>query len=394
MIGFGSYNLYDKNTYRVFNCIIQHGPVTKRELQNYTGLSWGSIVNIIEKLLRLRAIKKSSLTRLTSGRTSQCYDINDEDNLCIGVDATLGRVTGVLVSMKGECLYCETYHVNTNQSIAAVENIFKMLHNLMNRVSKASVIKAIGIALPGTIAKFSNKYYFEHPYQGVFPVNLQEQIEQRFGIETRIFQDPDCLLAAELSAMETQDLITNILALRWSHGIGMSILLNGKLYPGTCGLSGEIGHMVVDPDGPVCSCGKNGCLEIYSSVRAVLRQIKPSSGNDNLTDFNEALHLLQAGDLETEVAILKAIRCMSTQLANAINLMDPQLVIIGGEFSGLPEKYFDLFREYTMKYVMRGSEVRIVPSVLNNNAAALGATLLLMDKMYYEQFDSVLALSE
>jgi predicted NBD/HSP70 family sugar kinase len=398
MIALKNYQLYDINTYRVFQCIVQHGPITKRKLQECTGLSWGSISNNTSKLLRVGAIKQNkSKQGVTSGRIPIYFDINDKDNLCIGIDATLGKVTGVVATLKGECLSSETNLIYSNQSSVIIQSLMIMLENIIAGTTNRKSLKAIGVALPGTIAKTSGRYYFEHPFQGVFPANLKEMIEERFGIETQIFQDPDCLLAAEINMMDPKDMRDNILSLRWSHGIGMSILLDGKLYHGTSGLSGEIGHMVIDPKGPLCSCGNQGCLEIYSSVHAVLSQVqkliktgecKISTGRDGIVHFDDVLYALDKGDPCVVKVMLEAIRTMAIALANTINITDPELVIVGGEYAGMPKEYFEVFQAATMQHVMKGSEVHIRQSTLDSNAAALGAALLLVDKVYYKQFDT------
>lgn len=396
MFELNNYNMHDQNTYKVLRFIILHGPLTKRQIQNYTGLSWGGVCNSTAKLMQWGLIEqRKQQEKVTSGRIPNKLDIKTTDNLCIGVDVTLGRINGILSSLNGKCLYSRNRIMQSNLSSVTVDALMEMLEDLFTHVDDSSKVKAIGLALPGSIVENWGRGKLEHPFHGVFPVNLKEMVQQRFGVMTEIFHDPDCLLVAELNAMPPEEIDDNIMVLRWSHGMGLSMMIHHKLYHGSSGTAGEIGHTVIDPSGNLCSCGKRGCLETYASVHVLLNSYKRAIDtgqckliNSDIITFDDLIEAYQQNDPYVESLMTDAMNRTSMVLANTINIIDPKLVIVSGEFSRISKDKFDVFHSMTMQHVLKGSRAEICQSILDDNAAALGAALLMRDQIYSELFDS------
>lgn len=398
MFGLYNYTMHDVNTHRVFQYILTHGPLTKKSIQLYTNYSWGGVCNSISKLLQSNSIlqyKQRIHNTPTPGRIPTYFDINYKENLCVGVDVTLGRVTGVISYLNGECIYSKTNLMHSNLSKDMIEGLINMLEDIFNYVENPQHIKAIGLALPGSTVENWVKQKLEHPFHGVFPKNLQEIIQERFGVMTEVFHDPDCVLVAEFNNMSNEDIKDNILVLRWSYGIGLSMMIRGSIYHGSNGMAGEIGHTVINSKGELCSCGKRGCLETYSSVLVLLNKLKKEiySGKckelkqESINTFSDLLRLYEQRYEFVEDIMYEALEKTSITLANTINIIDPSIVIVSGEFSHIPKERFESFKCMIKQNMMIGSEAEIRQSVLDDNAAALGAALLMKDKIYYEMFD-------
>lgn len=396
MFELNNYKMHDENTYKVLRSIILHGPVTKRQIQNYTGFSWGGVCNSTAKLMQWGLIEqRKQQEKVTSGRIPNQFDVKTSDNLCIGLDVTLGRINGVLSSLNGKCIYSNNRMMQSNLSSATVQGLMEMLEDIFTQVDNPAKVKAIGLALPGSIVENWGRGSLEHPFHGVFPINLKEMVEERFGVMTEIFHDPDCLLVAELNAMSPESINDNIMVLRWSHGMGLSMMIHHKLYHGSSGTAGEIGHTVIDPNGNLCSCGKRGCLETYASVHVLLENYKKALNtgqcrpvNKDIITFYDLLEAYNQGDPFIKSLITDAMNSTSIVLANTINIFDPKFVIVSGEFSRIPKDKFDIFYSMTMQYVLKGSNSEICQSVLDDNAAALGAALLMRERVYFKLFDS------
>jgi glucokinase len=160
------------------------------------------------------------------------------------------------------------------------------------------------------------------------------------------------MLAAHLNNMSPDEYAgigqSNILLIRWSHGIGVSMRLNGEFYYGDHHAAGEMGHMTVNPQGPRCICGNRGCLEVYASFRCMLEKINDClrDGRINPAGFNRG----DGGELNSEsiwaayreknedlVSIVnECVDYMASAIVNTVKIVDPRLIIIEGEFADAP----------------------------------------------------------
>lgn len=397
MFGLQQYNLQDISTYRVYRCIVMNGPISKRKIQDFTGLSWGCICNSTVKLLQMDVIKQNKQeTRVPSGRIPSLFEINDEDNFCIGIDATQGRVIGVVTALNGARLCSCTKMLPDNYASSVAACIMDMLADFMSNPKYQNAVKGIGIALPSIVVANFQRKGSEHPFIGPFPSNLRSIIQEKYGVLADIYCDPDCMLNSEIAAMQPDESHKGVLEIRWSRGIGSSMFTNGQLYHGANGYAGELGHVVVDPEGEKCTCGKQGCLETYASVRTLLSKANEAAstglsaalaGKDNIT-FEDLNRAFEEGDIFASALMQRALDTMAQYLANMISIMDPDTVIISGEFARISESRFNDFTAKTRRYMMHGCSTSIIKSALPYDAAATGAALFMADAIYHECFDT------
>ena len=395
MFGFHACSIHDHNTYEVLQQIAQKGRAEKKELQTLTGFSWGGISNSIAKLMDWGLIvQQKQNKKVVSGRIPSHFQINTEQNLCVGIDITLGRITGILSALDGTILFNRTDRIADNKSETVMHCLTGMLDAIF-LLPYASQVRAIGIALPGSTIEYLGKHTLEHPFHGDFPADLAQMMERRYGVMTEIFHDPDCLLMAELHAMQAEERCSNLVVLRWTHGIGMSILINNKIYHGANGIAGEIGHFVVDPEGALCSCGKRGCLEAYASVQTILDKVA-TAVNEGKTEWflpEQAIGIeavfdaFAHEDAAVTAIVQQALEKMALVIANVVIMFDPQVLMISGEFTRFPRARFNAFKRMIMRYVVIGSNIDIRQSELEEYAPALGAALLMRDRVYCELFD-------
>jgi glucokinase len=189
----------------------------------------------------------------------------------------------------------------------------------------------------------------------------------------------------------------DFLALDLGHGIGMAMFLDGKLYTGSGYKAGEIGHTVVKPDGPACTCGKRGCLETLASGRGIALQAAEGLARKR----SELLERLTHGQIESvtaqdvsvaasmndpfATALLRAAGAhIGVALANAVNLLNPSLIVLGGGLVNAGRLLLDGVEEglrcYTMMGIVDDATIRV--SQLGVNASALGSALIAMDCVF------------
>ncbi len=182
-------------------------------------------------------------------------------------------------------------------------------------------------------------------------------------------------------------------------GIGGGIVMGGRLYLGARGAAGEVGHIVVEINGPRCGCGKRGCAEALASrtamerdVRAAIRRGEKSivlklmkeRGRERMTS-SIIERALKARDPVMEKVMKRAQFCLGILVANVVNMLDPEFVIIGGGIAGrLGKDYVTPVRETAYQYFLRRHDarrVKIVPGVLGDDAGPLGAVILARQRL-------------
>lgn len=207
---------------------------------------------------------------------------------------------------------------------------------------------------------------------------LVERIAARWGHPVAMENDANAAALGEARFGAGRGYHT-ILYVTVSTGIGAGIVVEDKLYRGSRGLSGEIGHTIVLPDGPRCPCGKRGCLEAVAAGPSIARAYAERAGL--ATDGFGAEQVFQraaAGEAPARTVLDNAIRLLGIGLANAINLLDPDIVVIGGGVSRAGDALFVPLRE-AVRSVCAPSPpgaVPIVPGELDDTGGVLGAVAL------------------
>jgi len=206
-------------------------------------------------------------------------------------------------------------------------------------------------------------------------VHANEQLAQALGHPVSVDNDANLGAVAEMTwgaGRGARDLVY----LKLATGIGAGIVVDGSLVRGAAGTAGEIGHTTMDEHGEVCRCGNRGCLETVAGADTVLRLLAPQHGSD-LT-LHDAIDAALAGDAGCRRVIGDAGRHIGVALANLVNLLSPELIVVGGELAGAGDILLDPIREAVDRYAIETAAraTRLVPAALGERAEVLGAVAL------------------
>jgi Transcriptional regulator/sugar kinase len=216
---------------------------------------------------------------------------------------------------------------------------------------------------------------------------LADWLSNRLGVRTIIENDTRTMALAELKAIKGK--YKDFLFVNASWGIGMSIVIDGKIYHGMNGFSGELGHTNVYDNEIICHCGKKGCLETVASGKAICSQLKACIGLGKNSIMAERI---EKGDAISEVDVVdaainddslaielieKAGAEIGRQVANLINIFNPEAVIIGGSLTEVGEFFIQSIKLAVKKYCLRLllKDVEVVQSVLRSKAGRFGTCL-------------------
>jgi len=223
-------------------------------------------------------------------------------------------------------------------------------------------------------------------------IPLREMVERETGLECFLINDATAAVAAEHQLGVGKGL-RNLLYVTVSTGIGGGIIVDGNLYSGTSGCAGEVGHMIIEANGPPCNCGNAGCLESLASGGAVAREARRriASGENSLVlelaegePQNITAETVSAAAERGDSLSLEIISQTATYLgigmANLVNIFNPEMIIIGGGLSKMGDMLFDPLRRTVAEraFPLPIGSVQIVPSQLGDDVSLLGAAFCLM----------------
>lgn len=253
----GLEDMINANCSTVLHIIQQKGSVSRKEITEISGLSWGGMTKIVNRLLEKGYITETKSDKsVASGRTPGFLSVNTETNFVIGIDINLTGLNAVVMDMKGKELKHFSSPPPSKSREEFLSEIISFIHSIFNHFSHASVL-SVCIAMQGIVdhkkgisVKFPDVCDWEN-------VPIKQILEDEFNTIVFVEHDPDCLLYPHL----TQDSKENTVLLRIDKSIGMAVALYGKNIKGE-GIF-EIAHNIVIPNGRECSCGQKGCLQAY-----------------------------------------------------------------------------------------------------------------------------------
>lgn len=251
-------------------------------------------------------------------------------------------------------------------------------------------IKSIGIGAPGSIdSKNGVVMYSENITMRFAPVC--DEMKKYYDLPVYIGNDANCAALGEFYALEDKN-IECFVAITLGTGVGSGIIINKKIYTGFNGVAGEFGHTTIDKNGNECNCGRKGCWETYASATALIRETQraaeenPNSllaklvaENGGKANGKIPFDALKDGDEVAIKVVNDYLEKVSIGLVDVINILRPEVVVIGGGISNEGEGILKPIREYVDNHVYGGDTAEktlVEVAKLGNDAGIIGAAFL------------------
>lgn len=316
----------------------------------------------------------------------------DKAEYVLGVDVGGTKIYAGVFDSSLECLGRARVSTKAQRGPDAV--IERIARCVMDAVDECDLslkqIKGIGIGAPGAVDAESGKVIFA-PNLEWKDVPLKKELEKQLDVS--VFLENDCnTCMMGVYATELKSKPRHAVGVFIGTGIGGGLILNGELFSGFNHTAGEVGHMVLEVNGPKCSCGNNGCFEALASRTAIFRKIQTAVKDGQktiLTDMlGPGLEDLRSGDLRKAIrrgdkfvdrVVEEAAEYTGIAVANLINLFGPEIVVLGGGLiEALEDEMMAIIIETAMDYVMPGTAkgVEIIASKLGDDAGIVGGAVL------------------
>ncbi len=363
------------DTIKMFECITIEGII------NHTGLSRPTVLNIIKELAEQGFVIKSGFAQSEVGRQPILYSINASSYFAIGIDVDAPPVHLVVSNLNGEPLYTTRWNIESYQD---VNDIIKNLVNEINLAIETTMIDrkrilGIGLGLPAVVDIKKNRTVRISRIKGWEDIAIDKIITAKTGIEVVVRNDAHLLSIAENILQKKYE---NMLYVVHRAGIGMSIILNGKLYEGNMGNSGYIGHTIIVPNGNPCDCGNRGCFETYCSKRAIVTRYKQITGQT--LSYHQILDLARKGEREVVEIFKTAGFIFGIGISNIIKLFDIPIVVLGDMECNKDHIFFKSIHESVLQNMQGYSNAipRIIIGKLTENQFGLGGCHFLLQRLF------------
>jgi predicted NBD/HSP70 family sugar kinase len=379
------------STGEVLRLIREEGVATRAELGRLTGLSRPAVTLRVTELIDRGLVTERADGPSTGGRPPARLEFNAAGGAVLV--ASLGHTHGHLAvcDLAGEILV----HVGTDLSPErGPHSILSALQDgWTGLLAKAGLglgsVRGAGIGMPGTVEFAAGRAQDPpplpprpRPRRGVATepaygcaVDLRSIVAERFATPVYVDNDVNVMALGEHRA-RLWDGTDDLLFVKLSTGIGAGVISGGRIQRGALGAAGEIGHVPVrDANRIQCRCGNVGCVEAIAGGTALLARLGRAA------DLTELAALAQAGDPEVVTLVREAGRQIGEVIAAAVNLLNPAVVVLGGDLAGAYEPLIAGVREvvYRRSTALATRQLRIEPSRLGDEAGLLGCATLVLD---------------
>ena len=375
------------NRSHVLNAIKSHGPIGRADIARQTGLSPATVTSISAKLISQKLVLEKSAGDSSGGRPPILLVINPKGGYVVGIKLTETHAVCALTDLEALVIAKSSMSLSGHDPAQVVDDLAQMV---LTFIREQKIIKkqllGVGIGLAG-IVDAENGILRQSPIYGWDNVPLRSMLQSKLRIPVYIENDVNTLTLTEKWFGHGQG-IDHFLTVTVGRGIGLGIVVNGQFYRGQTGGAGEFGHITIDPDGPLCACGKHGCLEAYVGDPGLIRSAGEAITRGELStpvqNLDELLSLAQMGNAAALQIFDQAGRILGIGIANLINLFNPKKIIISGEGTREGDFLFVPMKESIQQNTMPGlfDPNTIVIAPWGDDAWARGAAGLVLREVF------------
>jgi len=378
---------------QVLGALRERGPSAREDVASFSGLPLSTVRRVIRHLAAEGLVTRDGYEESTGGRPRERIRINPDAGYAIGVHLARLGMRAALVNLAGKPL-AEKSIAETN--LARVRDTIDILCRTiesMGQVRAPGAMCGIGIGVSGVIrpgGRVSREFPQAERWDNV---PLADEVEKRCGIRPLLLNDVHAAALGEARFGGWSN-VRNLVFLHLGDGIAAGIIADGALYQGATLNAGEVGHLIVTDNGPVCYCGNSGCLETVAAPRALVEACQEAAargvrtlaleaaGSASRITFDHIVAAAAAGDRLAVNLLAEAGRHLGRVAGDLVNFFDPEVLILGGLLARhrgpLVETLVRTARSRALP--MLRDATLIEPSHLKESAAVLGATALVFDR--------------
>ncbi len=394
--------LREYNHLLVLNSVRLQGPAARVSLAQQTGLSKTTVSSIIDQLLQDELVTEGDFidAAATGGRRPILVQFNEDIGLVLGIEVGYSTLTLITTNLAGQVksVWNEPFDFTTPPAtclamLSAAIRIFMARAEL-----QWDQILGIGIGITAPVNARTHSLLYppgEHSWDGV---DIAAVISQQFQVPVHVDNNAN-LAALSEGRYGVGKPFSDFVYISIGRGIGGGLIRNQQIYRGALGAAGEIGHLQLVENGPLCICGKRGCLDTLADNAAIIEDatqgkslarvaprahVSPSLANIDEPDINDIIHAAETGEMSARLALQQAGRYIGAAVAMVINLLNPEVVILDGPTVRTGRYLMDAVQEESARHSLPAiwPATKIIPGQLGDLAVPLGAATVVIDAAF------------
>jgi len=339
-----------------------------------------SITQLVRGLLREGLLVERGSTDSPRGRKQVLLRLNAQSRVALGVEYDADHVTAVAVDLRANVLARRRVKFARNQSrVPMLKSITGTIAGLLAgpECRRARII-GIGVADPGIVDTRRGVSLFSTTVRDWHDVPVEQLLRRRFAVPVHVEESLRARTLCEKRYGAARE-SNNLMFIDINLGVGCGLVLNGALFYGATESAGEFGHMRVVENGVACRCGGTGCLETVASFPGIVRR----RGVKGLTAADVFTAAVQ-GDRPARKVVDETVHYLAVAVANVVNLLNPEMVIVNCELPHADELLVTPLRELIGRQAMKESvrRLRVERSQLGEEAGARGAAAFVLDRVF------------
>lgn len=387
------------NMKKIITSFFYNTNATIPELSKELYMSIPTVTKLVNEMVEEGILNDYGKSESKAGRKPSTYGLNPQSGYFLGVDIKRNHLNIGLCNFNGDIVR-QDFDIpfnNTNSDVEQINEICDIVNEFIKTsgIPKTKIFNSCfnigGRVNPSTGYSYSSFNFSETP--------LSEIISDRIGIPACIENDTRAMTYGECLKGNTLNGEKDVLYVNLSWGLGLGIMINGVQYEGKSGFAGEFGHISAFDNEVMCHCGKKGCLETEVSGMALHREImkdikdgKVSILSRRVAENNDVTlqEIIEATNREDLLCIEQLENIgekLGKQLANMINIFNPELVVIGGTLSAAGDYLIQPVRQAVKKYSLKlvNNDSKIICSKLHEKAGIIGACMTARRQMFEKE---------
>jgi len=379
----------------LLNLIRREGPISRAEIAKRTRLSRSTVSNLIASLLEDNLIQEVGAGESQGGRPPILLTFNDQAGLIVGVDLATNHLLVIVTDLEARILTVSEsdFAVSVGPAAGLKQVIEQVRETVRQGGFDFARVSGVGVAVPGPLDYATGMVVSPPIMPGWSGFPIRSHLRTAFGVPVYVDNDANLAAMSELWRGAGQG-CQHLAYIKLETGIGCGLIIGGEIYRGNTGSAGEIGHLMLDENGPICKCGSVGCLEAIAGIPAIVQRAeaailagRPTSlvtGGGNRLTMRRLIEAARQGDALSRELFRDAGQSIGVAVADLINLINPALVIVGGSLSEVGDILLDPIRQTVQTRALKASveQTRIVQGQIGREATAIGAAMLVLQEIF------------
>ena len=376
----------------IINLLRLKAPLSRGQIAEELDLNQATVSILVNALVRKKIVIEAGQSPSRGGRRSALIELNPEVACSAGVEFEGSHIWAVLTDYCGKIL--KKKRRSTGKNIPR-ENMIKKIISIISDIipapgEKSPPVSGIGVGLPGLIDKEKGVSLFYTGLDNWKDVPVRDILQSHFSLPVSIERSMPLIALAE-SRLGAGKVAGNLIVVTVRSGVGMGVIINGEIYAGAADGVGEIGHMSLDPDGPLCGCGQRGCVKAYASCSAIVSRAADHFGPDKSPQLyrlaggirenisiETVIKAARQGDPAAVETICEASSKLAVAVVDVVNFFNPDLVAFSSPLNEVAEYFIRPIEEAVKTRCLppQRDSVKICASSLDDYSGALGAAVL------------------